>query len=177
MAKKAYEVKIGLNHDEKAVIVNTATGEMSYVKNTKNNIPPGKEVFEPKAFFKKDYTKSWQFLRDNLSNIEFAAAFSLALKAKANTNSLQPIGDETTFAELTEVLGVSINVVNRVVKKLFKLGVYGRFEVQDKNKPYTKFWVLNPYLSFSGKLINSDIAELFRGTEIAIHFHSRDNIN
>jgi hypothetical protein len=47
------------------------------------------------------------------------------------------------------------------------LGVYGKFEIVDMKKGYTKYWLFNPYLSFSGKLINSDIAELFSGTRIA----------
>ena len=175
--KKDYTITVNLKHNESAAKINKETGEIKELSNGVNNIPEGKEIFEPKALFKKDYTKSWQYLCDKLSAIEFKAAMKLALKAKANTNSLEPLGEDTTYQDLSLYLGVSINVVNRVVDKLFKIGVYGKFEVYDKTKPYTRFWILNPYLSFDGRIIHSDIAELFKGTEIALHFHSKDNIN
>ena len=176
MAKKDYTLRVGLNHNEKAIIVNTDTGEMKDVKHQPNNIPSNMEIWKP-GLFKKSYTKSWQYLSNNLSAIEFKAAYSLALLAKANTNSLEPVGDETAYHELSVIMDVSKNVVDRVLKKLFYYGVFGKFEVIDPSKSYTKFWILNPYLSFDGQIIKSDIAQLFNGTRIALNFHDKDNIN
>ena len=171
--KNKYTIELQLSHDEAAAKVNKDTGEITIIgKKLVNNIPHDREVFEPNALFKKSYTISWRYLHNNLSAIEFKAAYSLAMMAKANTNSLEPLSDETTYQELSKILGVGKNVVDRVLKKLFDYGVYARFEVADKRKPYTKFWLLNPYLSFDGKLIRSDIAELFKGTKIALNFHN-----
>jgi hypothetical protein len=167
-----YEISLKLNHDEKASKVNINTGEITILEKKPNNIPANKEVFEPKALFKKDYTKSWIYLKSKLSAFEFSVAFELALLAKANTNSLEPLNDDTTVQQLVERFSISRNKVKPLFNKLWKLGVYGKFEVYDATKPYTKYWILNPYLSFSGKLINSDIASLFRGTEIALNFYS-----
>lgn len=169
-----YSQIVQLKHNERVIIVND-DGEFREPTVRKNNIPSGKQVFEPNGIFKKTYTKSWEYLKQELSPFEFRAAFSLALLAKANTNSLEPLNDETTLNDLIAVLDVSINKVKPVLKKLWDYGVYGKFEVAKQNEPYKKYWILNPYLSFSGKIINSDIANLFIGTSIEIAYHKEDN--
>lgn len=167
-----YNQTIQLSDNEQLMKVNSDTGEVTEVRKRINNIPIDKHVFEPDAIFKKDYTSSWKFLKEQCTHLELSAAVGLSLLAKANTNSLEPINDETALKELSEKLNVSKNKIDAVLKKLWKLGVYGKFEVYDVNKPYTKYWILNPYLSFTGKLIKSDIAELFSGTMIAIAFRN-----
>lgn len=170
MRKYDYKQEVELKHNESLLKMDNNTGEIKEVNKKKNNIPEGKEVFEPNAVFRKDYTNSWNFLRRILTPLEFKAAFTLAMMAKANTNSLEPLNDDTTIPELMEILDMSKNKVRPILEKLWNLGVYGKFEVKQADKPYTKYWVLNPYLSFSGKIINSDIAGLFRGTHIAKAF-------
>ena len=172
--KTTYEKTVTLEHDESLFKINKDNGEMKEVITRPNNIPTDSEVFEPQAIFRKDYTNSWKFLEIHLSDIEFRVAWRLAVEARANTNSLEPLDDETTIPELMEVMGVSKNKVKPILAKLWDIGVFGRFEVKDKNKPYTKYWVLNPYLSFSGKLIKSDIAGLFSGTHLAAAFYNPD---
>lgn len=130
-------------------------------------------IFEPTGKFLKSYSKSWSYLAEKFNAIEFKAAFSLALMAKANTNSLEPLSDETTYKELITILDVDRRKVEKVLRKLFDYGVYAKFEVEDKTKPYTKFWILNPYLCFSRKLLKSDIVELFEGTVIALHYKGK----
>lgn len=170
--KNDYFKEIGLKHHEVPAKVDLETGEVKIISKKDDNIPEDYEIFEPDAYFQKHYTTSWQFLRLKTSNIEFAAATRLAIMAKANTNSLQPLNDESTIETLVHVLGVSKNKVNLVLRKLFDLGVYGKFEVSNKAIGYHKYWVFNPYLSFSGQLIKSDIANLFRGTEVASAFYN-----
>ena len=172
-----YIVTAKIKHHESILKRDNHTGEIQEVIESRkpNNIPEGKEVFEPDALFHKTYNKSWEYLNEKLNAIEMKAAMSLALRAKANTNSLEPLDDETTIPELIEVLHVSKNRVKSVLAKLWDLGVYGRFDIKEANKPYTKYWILNPYLAFSGKLINSDISHLFRNTKIAIEFRRRTN--
>lgn len=172
--KQRYTATIPLYHNEEAAAINLETGALRTLPKKTNNIPEGKEVFEPDGIFQKNYTKSWKFLRSKLTPFEFSVAFELAMMAKANTNSLEPLNDETTVNQLVSRFSISRNKVKPLFAKLFKLGVYGKFEVYDKTKPYTKHWVLNPYLSFSGKLIYSDIAKLFSGTEIALNYRIKD---
>jgi len=168
--KGQYTTEVKLYQDEIPASLNTRTGEIKQIHSRPNNIPEGKEVFEPEGIFRKDYTNSWNFLKKTLTPIEYKAAHTLAMLAKANTNSLQPLNDDTTLKELMEVLAVSKNKVKPILDKLWDLGVYGRFDVKEADKPYTKYWLFNPYLSFSGKLIHSDIATLFSGTHCAKAF-------
>ena len=169
-----YKKEIVCQDNEIPARVNRETGEITELRARWNNIPEDKEIFEPDGLFSKSYNKSWEYLRNNFSALEFKAAFSLALMAKANTNSLEPLSDETTYIELSELLMVGKNKVDIILNKLFDYGVYARFEVSDKTKPYTRYWVFNPYLSFSGKLISSDVSKLFKGTRIALNYNSQN---
>lgn len=170
-----YTTEFKLKDNESPAKINKETGELTELKNRPNNMPEGKQVFEPDTIFKKDYTVSWSYLKANLSHLELSAAIGLSLLAKANTNSLEPINDKTALSDLSELLGISKNKISKVLDKLFKYGVYGKFEVHNITKPYTKYWILNPYLSFSGKLISSDIAALFNDTLIAHNFRNPIN--
>ena len=172
----AYEIKIKLKDNEKVWISDQETAEIKECKVRPNNIPEGKVLFEPSAHFMKDYRNSWRFLKQVLKPIEYMAAHSLALKAKSNTNSLEPLNDETTLKELMAELNVSINKVKPILRVLFDLGVYGRFETAKPDVPYTKYWILNPYLTLSSKLTHSDIAELFKGTHVEKAFRDPEYI-
>lgn len=166
-----YKTTIRLNHNEIPAKINLETGEVKPKKN--NNIPEGYVLHAPGVPYDKIYTKSWRFLKTQLTQLEFSVAFELAMMAKAFTNSLEPLNDATTIPELVEKFQISKNKVRPVFQKLFKLGVYGKFEVYDRTKPYTKYWVLNPYLTFNGNVLSSDIARLFSGTDIALHFNNQ----
>lgn len=162
-----YKQTISLNEDELAAKVNTNTGEFEIVEEKDPYIiPKGKEYFESNASFKKEYSATWAYLNRVLNPLEYKAAHTLGLMAKANTNSLEPLNDTSTIPELMQVLGVSKNKVKPILQTLFNLGVYAGFEYYDADKGYTKYWLFNPYLSFSGKLINSDIKQLFKNTHI-----------
>ena len=91
--------------------------------------------------------------------------------AKMNTNSLEPFNGDTAIGVIANELNIGRNKVTPMFKRFFNLGVYAKFEVALENATYTKYWILNPYLSFSGKLISSDIAALFKGTVIERIYH------
>jgi len=167
-----YSKTVKLKDNESLAKIDLETGELIELAFKPNNIPDDKEVFEPNGIFKKDYTNSWKFLNRELKPIEFKAAHTLALMAKAHTNSLEPLNDETTIPQLMEILDVSKNKVKPILDRLWDYGVYGRFDVKEAHIPYTKYWVFNPYLSFNGKLIHSDIARLFRNTHCAKAFNN-----
>lgn len=176
MRKDTYKYEFNLPHNCGPAMINKETGLTSEIAVRPNNIPEDKEIFEPKGTFKKDYTNSWKFLDKHLTPLEYKAAHTLAMMAKANTNSLEPLNDETTLKELMEILNVSINKVKPILAQLFEFGVYGKFQVKEAHIPYTKYWVFNPYLSFSGKIINSDISNLFRKTHCAKAFYDKDYV-
>ncbi len=160
------EQTIRLHHDEIAAKKDLRTGEVSEIRPHQNNIPDGKEVFEPNGIFRKNYPASWLFLDKHLTDLEMRVVNRLCFMAKMNTNSLEPLSDELAMTEVAEILGVHRHKAKKLVEKLFDLGVYAKFEVANVDVPYTKYWILNPYLSFSGRLIASDIARLFIGTKI-----------
>ena len=164
--KDTYQTTFKLTHKEKPATVDTETGEIRIVKQRQNNVPKGKMIFEPDASFFKAYNKSWDYLQKQLTPLQFNVAFQLALMAKMNTNSLEPLNDETTAIELSEKFNIDRRTSKKLFQRLFELGVYARFEAAKPDMPYTKYWILNPYLSFSGKVLASDIATLFHGTMI-----------
>jgi hypothetical protein len=44
-------------------------------------------------------------------------------------------------------------------------------EINKVDEPYKKYWIINPYLSFSGQVIKSDVRHLFQGTHISKAFN------
>lgn len=165
----AYEETIKLHHNEVPAKINVETGIVSEIE--KKTIPKGKEnvvKFDPEALFSKHYNKAWEFLYYKLSPLEIKVALYLAMKAKAFTNSLEPLNDDTSVREISDLVGISVGKVKPVFERLFQLGVYGKFEIVEAKKGYTKYWVLNPFLSFNGATIQKGIVELFRGTQVAL---------
>jgi hypothetical protein len=51
-----------------------------------------------------------------------------------------------------------------VVKKLFELGVFAKFDVVEVDMEYKKYWVFNPYLSFNGRVMETSMKNLFKNT-------------
>ncbi len=170
MNKTDYSHTFDLLHNEAPAKINLETGEVKMLTKPMGKSNPDKMKFEPNAQFSKTYTKSWKYLDKVLKPHEFKAAYRLACKAKAFTNSLEPLNDETVLSILVEELGISKNQVKPVLKHLFDLGVYGKFEVADSKNSYTRYWILNPYLSFNGTWIDKTIADLFKDTLIAKAF-------
>ena len=160
---------ISLKHNELPAKVDTETGELTIIEHI-NNIPNDKEVFEPSALFGKYYQNSWAFLIKYLTSFELGIVAAMCHMADMNTNSLKPLDENATITVLTEYFDISEKKVKSTFKKLFDIGVYGRFEVADATKDYTKYWILNPYLCFRGKIIDSKIKNLFSGTHIAKSF-------
>jgi len=172
--KKDYEQVVKLHHDEKAVKVNVVTGELVEITKRVNNIPKDKQLFgKDEKEWKKSFTPSWEFLETVLSDLELRVTMKLCRLAKMNTNSLEPLSDETTQIEIAEVFNIDRRKAKLLFEKLHQLGIYAKFDIVKENVPYTKYWILNPYLSFGGKMINSDIATLFEGTKLTNEYYKR----
>lgn len=178
--KPDYVAEIALQHNEVPASVNLETGEIK-VKKPRGR-PKGtlrdkdKQVWLPNSIFYKHYPKTWEWLEKQTTPIEFKCAVLLGIKAEAYTNSLKPLDDDSSYRFLSEQLGISLGLVEYTVKKLFTLGVFGRFEVYKPEKPFTKYWLFNPYLSFNGRVVDKDIAALFEGTYCHKAFQGLDFI-
>lgn len=172
--KKGYTTELKLEHDEIALKGNVRTGEISEIAKRPNNIPEGKEIFEPNARFKKDYTQSLSWVRKSTTAIELQACMGLILMAKSNSNSLEPLNRFSSIRDLSYALDMSINKVGDIMYRLEELGVFATFRVMEADKRNEEIWVLNPYLSFAGRIVSSDLANLFKNTHIARAFRDRD---
>jgi len=124
-------------------------------------------VLGVKSSFSKSYHVGWVYLKKVLNDRQFKIAGLMATMIKPNTNSLIPLGDETTLVELSSTFRVSRNIIKGDLKVLFDEGVYGRFEVTNDKYKFKKYWVFNPYLSQNGKYMSKDTVNLFSGTTIA----------
>lgn len=162
-----YKVNLKLKDNELPAKINAETGEVSKVtiNANKNN---GMETFDLMDKFQRTNSNAWRLLETQTNDGEFSLANKLALRARAYTNSIVPLNDETTLKALGEELSVSRNTVKKKIDKLFKLGVLGKFEVYEAHEVHKKYWIFNPYLSFNGKVVKSDIKYLFQNTTYAL---------
>ena len=172
--KNMYTTQLRLQHDEIPATINIETGEIKQLKKRPNNLPDGKQPWgiEEKGW-RKSYDYSWDYLEEVLTDLELRVTLKLARMAKLNTNSLEPLSDETTQQEVSAMFNIDRRKAKILFDKLHSLGVFGKFDVVREDSPYTKYWILNPYLSFGGKLIQSDIANLFKGTRLTNEYYRR----
>lgn len=176
--KQVYEHTVALDHNEGLAKIDMNTGmitDLSDNSNTQTSKHDDMIVFEPDAVFCKTYNASWEWLYYQTTPLEYKVASFLTNKAHSITNSLKPLSDDVTVRDLAYQLNISKSKVGPVINKLFELGVFGKFEVVDAKKQYTKYWILNPYLSFKGRVIKKAIWEMFRNTEIAKVFYAKKN--
>ena len=181
MAKKKfdYEKLVQLKHNEIAAIINVETGDVKEVSNWKPTLPINKEVWQKNVKFKKHFEPSdmiMDWLEDNeiLTDLELRVLQRLTRRIKFETNSLEPLNDEYAIQSIADEYRVGRNKVTPLLKKFYNLGLYGKFDVKKYNVPYTKYWILNPYLCHKGRLIDSDISKLFEGTLIHILYMEFD---
>src|SRR5690554_6503281 len=126
-----YEVTVKLNHNEVPARLNKETGEVIPVNSNAPKVPKDKsmEFFKTGQSYTQVFTKAWNLLETQTTDLEFKVAYKLALKAKAYTNSLEPLSPESSLRDISAELKVSHNSIKSVFDKLFKLGVIGKFEV------------------------------------------------
>lgn len=170
-----------LKDNEIPAKIDLETGEIIEVRNIFNNMPAGKEHWMQNEKFCKMFSYSWKYLTLKLNSDELKVLVIMTLMAQSGTNSLIPLNDEVSLVRLQEMFGIDRHRIQKILKKLFELGVYARFEVSKIDEPYKKYWILNPYVSFKGRLISSGIVELFYGTEVEAayakqYFKEKDNL-
>lgn len=168
-----YEKTIKLRHDEMPAKV-SRDGEITVLGDRPNNIPDGKEIFKHDESFQKAYERSWGYLADNLSGVELKIAVKMSCMAEYSTNSLAPLDGSENIRELAEYFKVSKTNIKKAIDNLFYHGVYASFKYCHYKRGEVNEWVFNPFVSFKGKLIDSDLKNLFVNTRVAKHFLSSD---
>lgn len=163
-----YERTYQLKHNEAPAKINMETGEVKKIGEARGKPNPDFQKFDLMPVYHRLNPVAWEFLESQTTDSELKCALKLAHLAKAFTNSLVPLNDETTLVDLSDTLGVNRNIVERHIDRLFKLGVIGKFEVYDDKQRHTKYWVFNPYLAFNGDKIRRDVVTLFDKTTIAM---------
>jgi len=158
-----------LQDNEVPAKINKETGEITEVRNEFRALEPTREVFNGKALFRKTYEDVDRFLLKKLSDAEYKVVTMMSLMADPGTNSLKPLDDSTSMRTLEDKFGVDRRRMSMILNKLFSLGVYAKFKIAEVDNPYKNYWILNPYISFKGRVIESDIMKLFNNTIIARH--------
>jgi len=169
-SRKDCESIIRYNHNEVPAVINLDTGEIKEfvgVGVKKEMRDKTMEYFRSSQPYQRFFTNAWVLLRTQTNNLEYSVAQQLGQRAKAYTNSLEPIKPESTMVYLSTELNIDRRKVFAIVDKLFKLGVIGKFEVYDRFDVHHDYWVFNPYLSFNGIGIKKDVVTLFDRTYYA----------
>jgi predicted transcriptional regulator len=174
--KSLYETTIELASNEAPAKINKETGaiteiipKQALVARMAQKVPkdPTMKYFKEVTAWQRVSTKAWELLRTQTTEKECFVAFKLGLLAHAYTNSLEPITPNSTITDIAEYLGENRNTIAKIIDKLFRLGVIGKFEVYTINETYQNYWIFNPYLSFNGKIIKKEVDSLFRNTYYA----------
>lgn len=166
IVNEMYTRNLKLQDNEIPAKIDLETGEIIEIRNIFNSIPEGKELWLKNEKFSKMFTYSWKYLAKALRPDELKVLIIMSLMAQPSTNSMPPLNEEVSMLQMEEYFGVSRKRLPHIFKALFDIGVFARFEVAMDEEFYKKYWILNPYISFKGRLISSDIAKLFYGTKI-----------
>jgi len=169
----AYKTKLELHDYEAPAKLDKQTGEFTLVESKEEKASremkdPTMEYFHSDQPFQRHFTMAWRLLETQTTAVEYKVACKLGMMAQAYTNCISTLTPESTVREIAEVLKVDKNNVSKIIDKLFKLGVIGKFEVYNTGEVHHKYWLFNPYLSFNGKGIKKDVNSLFSGTTYAI---------
>lgn len=161
-----YTKEFILQDNEVAASINLETGEIKEFKSHKAHKVKDTtmEIFKHDQPYQRVFTRAWVLLKTQTTDVEFKVANSLALLAKAYTNSLEPLTPETSARSIAKELEIDYRKTTAIIDKLYKLGVIAKFEVYNRNEVYQNYWVFNPYLSFNGKSIKREVATLFDKT-------------
>lgn len=166
----SYERTIKLKDNEAPVILNKDTGEIKEIRTIFNSMPEGKEHWMKNEKFVKMFSYSWKYLTMRLNSDELKVLVIMTLMVEPGTNALTPLNDEVSMLQLQSVFGIERRKIPNILKKLFDIGVYAKFEVSKITEGYKKYWILNPYVSFKGRLIDHSIIELFFDTRVELEY-------
>lgn len=167
MKNSAYTQEVKLNHNESAARVDNETGEVVFIKKRINNLPEGKSPLKYKNFALVN-EQALKILKRKLTNEELGVILYMISLANFNSNSLKPLNNETSSVVLSDIFGVDRRRVKSMFNKFYELGVYNSYNTFSVTESESKtYWILSPYISWKGKLVDDSIFYDFSDTELA----------
>lgn len=145
------------------------TGEVTTYKPpaTRRRVPCGYLRWAPSEQFQKSYKRAEDYLYYVLNANEHKILAYMRKSAAYGTNSLQPLDNKWTQAQLAELFDIPIRNIKPALAKLKSLGIYAQFEIDEVGEPDVKHWILSPYVSFNGSYMPESLLILFRNTKLA----------
>lgn len=159
-----YKIELKLNHNEAPAKINKETGEVIVVGNKPNNLPEGKSKLDYNNFCILNTSASKE-LTLLFSNEELGVIFHMVLMADFNTNALKPLNNDLSIRCKADILNLPRRKVLAITDKLFRYGVYMSVKIFENDA--NEYWVLNPYLSWKGKLKNDSLFYMFSDCPIS----------
>jgi hypothetical protein len=160
----SWKKTIALKHNEVPAKVNLETGEIITLEGLKNVLPDGKSISTQHNFAKVNNYVLNRLIDSKLEDIEVKILAKMISLSSFGTNALLPFNDESTNLELAEAFKISRNRVNKSFKKLYDLGVFAHVNIARSD--VSEFWILNPYISWKGKMIDDSIFVFFKNTDV-----------
>jgi reverse gyrase len=164
----SYTREITLDDNEIPAKVNVETGELTTLKpKRKTKLPKGKSKLNYKTFQIVNAEAS-KLLISGLTKEELGLVYVMIQMSEYNSNSLDPLTDETSMVKLSEHFGVDRERIGKLLKRLFEAGVYNTYTYFSAtyNRKVTS-WVLSPYVSWRGKTVDDSLFEHFKDTNLA----------
>lgn len=159
-----YNKNLLLKDNEVAAKVNIETGEVISVSNGNRLMPEGMKKLRYNNFSILNNEIASR-LGDIFTNEEMGVILYMISISEIGTNSLKPLCDEMSLRESSEYLRLNKNRVKSITEKLFRFGVYLSIRIyEDEEKEY---WVLNPNISWRGRLIHDSIFLHFKDTLVS----------
>lgn len=156
-------------HHERPAKIDMLTGEVKEFPVRVNNFPVGKKVLRYRDFsiLNNAAVLKLQALFDNEA---MGVIFYMVSMADFNTNSLRPLCDGLTIRDKAMILNISKNKVDKICSRLFFWGVFLTMRVcEDSDMDY---WVLNPSISWKGKMVDDSLFHFFKNTRLSWELES-----
>jgi hypothetical protein len=161
-----YTQELKLKHNEVAAKIDKETGEIKEVNKRPNNFPKGTGVHVMEDFFKMNTSLVLRLKGTKILSMEEIGIITyMAAVSEFNTNSLKPLNNDTTVLELVDIFGIGKNRVNKVLDRLYRLGVYLQIKIYENSDK--EYWVLNPNISWKGRTIKDSMFSHFKNTTIS----------
>lgn len=159
-----YTTQVKLNHNEVPAKINMETGEVLTISKRPNNIPEDKSKLDYTNFSMINHDML-RVLIDECNGNELKVIIHMVYMSEFNTNSLRPLNDELSYRELGKIFNLDHKTIKGIFTKLKYLGVYLQLNITEVDGA-KEYWVLNPYISWKGKLKSDSLFITFTNTRI-----------
>lgn len=159
-----YTTEVRLNHNEAPAKINMETGEILPINKRPNNIPEGKSKLDYNNFsiINNDMLR---VLFDECNGSEIKVILHMVYMSEFGNNSLKPLNNELSYRELSRIFSIDDKTIKAILNKLKYLGVYLQLNITEVDGA-KEYWVLNPYISWKGKLKSDSLFHTFANTRI-----------